>query len=202
MAFTDAFTDTNGVDLEVHNTTWVKGTGSGVNEIQSNAMCGLDGDTTSNSFHYWNDTFAASHYSQAVVAAGGLQAIGPCIRAQAAAQSFYYCYLYAPSAAVFPGECVGGTGTDWDSGQAEALVGDTFGLFVDASTTTTIYYKKNAATIATYTSKSALSGGKAGVARYQGSNATRIDDWEGGDVGGATGWGGLLGDQRNRLVIS
>lgn len=180
--YTDAFTGTNDTALTTHNAAWVQGTSSGVMEIQSNGCAG--NADASDGFYYYNQTFAAAHYSQCVLAAAGTESIGVVVRAQTAAKSCYYAGCWASGGLLFAGETIAGTDTDWDSGQVDPNVGQSFGLYIDETTTTTVYYKVNGATIATYTSKSALTGGKAGVWRFQGSTGTRIDDWEGGDVGG------------------
>jgi hypothetical protein len=110
--------------------------------------------------------------------------VGVAVRVQSGANSFYYAFRYSPSATVFAGEVIAGNGTDWDAGQAGFAVGDTIELAIDSAVTTTVYLKKNGTTVATYTSKSALSGGRPGVCSYSNIGTFGLDSWEGDNMPG------------------
>lgn len=181
MAYTDAFTDTNGTELSAHNSNWVDAGNSNNIEIQSNVATA----TVASSFHgyYYNQSFNSKHYAQGVCGGGGGSATGPGIR-MAAGPDYYYCFHF-PTSNVYNGEVDDGSPTDWDGGLTSPTNGSTLRLEVDSSTETTIYYKVNGSTTETYTSKSTLTGGRGGVVAYS-ENAitpTTIDDWEGGDIG-------------------
>ena len=179
MAFTDSFTNTNGTDLPVHDAAWTDAGDANVLEIQGNEVKGA---TSGGIFaaYYYNQTFATKHYAKLRITA--TRFIGPGIR-MATGQNYYYCFG-AIADTTYPGEVIAGSATDWDAGQAAVNDNDVLELHVDAAVEGTVYYKVNGATIATYTGKTALTGGRAGIAGYLLANPTG-DDWEGGDVGGA-----------------
>ncbi len=174
MAYTDNFTTAETVALETHDANWVASLGAMT--ALSTDVCATD--TGGHNGYYYNQTFASAHYSQTKASSGNYG--GPCVRG-AASGNYYYCYA-SLSANSYCGEVVSGSASDWDSGQASVSAGDVTRLEIDSSTTTTIYYKVNGSTVATFTSKSALSGGRAGVSGY-GGGSPQFDDWEGGDVG-------------------
>jgi hypothetical protein len=181
MAYTDAFTNSDGVSLASHNANWVVPTGGSGLEIHANSASAITGST--HSANYYNQTFADKHYSKVLMLSSGVFAIaGPAIRIQSGANSFYYAYIDAGTGTVYAGECISGTGTDWDAGQSGFSLTDEIELAIDATTSTTVHLKKNGTIVQTYTGKSALSGGRAGVAAYFTNSG--IDSWEGGDVAG------------------
>ena len=178
---TDAFTGTDGTSLPTYSSNWTNHT-LGM-EIQSNRANGLNGGYQSNSA-WWNaDTFASAHYSKGTYAGTATlgQAPSICVRAQSGAQSFYY--AFCDNTTCYAGECIAGTGTDWDSGQSVSI-NNTVELRIDATTTTTVYLYIAGSLIATFTNKNALSDGAAGVAMFNDSNVVGIDNWEGGNTAG------------------
>lgn len=178
MAYTDTFTNTNGTYLESHNANWVSVTGGNDYDIQGNGTRCVN----SQSAYYYNQTFASAHYSKATRGTGVEG--GPYVRVQSGAHSAYYCLYGAGDAKVYNGEVVSGSYSDWDSGVSGHSSGNVVELSIDSSTTTTVYYKVNGSTVATYTSKSALTGGRPGIGSYNGESAASCwDNWEGGDVG-------------------
>lgn len=187
--YTDPFSSgTNGVSLPTYSANWATPTGSTSNIIQNTGTPGYKGNKASGlSVNYYNNTFAASHYAQAKIAVlgGSGNMPGVAIRVQTGADSCFYCIVDPSGPTVYNGQLVSGSSTDWDSGITGAgnvpTVGDTFGLYVDATTSTTIYYKVNGVIKATYTSKNALTGGKAGVACYDDGSSNNANTWEGGD---------------------
>lgn len=175
MAYTDSFTDTNGVDLEVHDNRWVPVEDANVFEIQSN-QCSFIADKANGLGYLFNVTVASKHYSKCKIIE--LAGMGPAIRMSAG--NFYFCWPFGGDK-VYNGEWISSVGTDWDSGLTLPGVGDIAELTVDASTETTIIYKVNGSTVQTYNDKDGLSGGKYGLANYYAAGI--VDDWEGGDVG-------------------
>lgn len=176
MAYTEPFTYTNGLALEVANVIWVDVDAIADQTINTNRLEG----SGSPGGYYYNNTFASKHYAQAVYISG--QYNGPAIRV-AASSNYYYCF--AGTGNTFPGEDIAGSLTDWNAGEAALAANDVYGLFVDSATEGTVYYKVNGSTVRTFTGKTALTGGRGGVACYGGGI---IDTWEGGDVsaGGRT----------------
>ena len=175
MAYTDAFTGTNGTLLPAYNAVWVN-IGDDSLQITSNTAGPSAGGFCSN---LYNGTFADKHYAKATILSGNY--IGPAIR-MSSSQNYYYCFASLGDNS-FIGEVIAGSATDWDSGQATVSASDVVEIGIDPTTSTTVLYKVNTVTIATYTGKSTLTGGKAGVAAY-GSGSGYIDNFEAGDVGG------------------
>ena len=181
MAYTDTFTYTDG-ELNTKNALWVDvGFGNAIN-IATNRIVPAGG--AEHHGYLYNNTFATKHYSKLKILIDD-QFVGPAIR-MASGSNMYYCYCTgALASTTYNGECVAGSASDWDGGQNGVAANSIAELTVDASTETTIIYKDDGTTIVTYTSKSALSGGKAGVCGYD-LGAPYADDWEGGDVGGGS----------------
>lgn len=186
MAYTETFEGTPGADLPVHNTVWQTSTGGTTAEISSD---GHSFQATSGAgnpdANYYNNTFADKHYSKGTLVASPTGAAGVTIRHQTGTNAFYYAIWDQGTTNVFVGEYSAGTPTDWVGGAnlTGFVGGDVIELAVDPTTSTTILLKRNGTTHTTFTSKSALSLGKAGVCAFLGSSAT-LADWEGGDVTG------------------
>ncbi len=178
MAYTDAFTGTSGTNLETYNATWVNiDGGAGSFKIQSNQA---QAQVLSDSQGYlYNQTFASKHYAQAKVV--DVAGAGPGIR-MATGPNYYYCSPFAGDK-VYNGEVVAGSATDWDAGLTVPAANTVCRLEVDSTTETTIIYKEGGVTKQTYTSKSSLSGGRAGLCAY--SSGGLLDNWEGGDTAAA-----------------
>ncbi len=187
QSFTDDFTGTNGTSPPNANWSVVRG----AMEIQSNQVAGGDNDDVS--CIRWNaNDFADAHYSKLTFAStyspSGTMCIGPAIRCQSGADSFYFCFGREPGGDLFIGEWVAGSFTSWEiiTGGMPA-VGTVMELAIDATTSTTVYYKENGVVIKTYTGKNALSGGSPGICSYLNYESHRGDDWQGGNVADATG---------------
>jgi hypothetical protein len=178
---TDSFTASD-QPLGTYNANWVSVTGS--MSILSNGVHGATASDFS-AFRWTGDTFDDKHYAQIVLTdistTPSSTGTGVGIRMQSGANSFYYC-LPNKSGVVFNGQMVAGTATDWDSGQSGAAQGDTIYLGIDPTTATTVLYKKNGTLVTTYTGKSALTGGAAGVTGYDSQGDCFSDDFEGGNV--------------------
>jgi len=181
---TDAFTNTDGTALTAHSASWLAPTGNDGMKIQGNSAVGIGADEMN--ANYYNITFAEAHYSKGVLHASINGAAGVSVRVQSGANSFYYA-IY-DSGTVFAGQCITGSLTDWDAGQGGFSAGDEIELSIDPAVTTTVYLKKNGSTVQTYTSKSALSGGRSGPAGYSTGGTAGLDSWEGGDVSAGGGY--------------
>lgn len=179
---TDTFTGTNGTLLPTYNASWTNA--SNRMAIQSNRASGYDSGNVVD-MAYWNaDSFNAAHYSKGTyggTATSG-KAPGPAVRCQAGAVSLYQ--AFCDTTTCYAGQTVANVPTDWDSGQTVAI-GDVVELRIDANVTTTVYLYIAGSLKATYTSKSTLSGGAAGVCMFNSAAAVGVDDWEGGNTGGA-----------------
>lgn len=182
MAFNKTFVNTNGTDLTAHDVKWLVPTGQTTMEVFGNRATGIGGLSGSFDCNYLNETFADKHYAIASFVSNPSDYHGVAIRVQSGANSFYYA-IRNITGGVFAGEMIAGTATDWDAGQTGWGATDTVELHVDATTATTIHLKRNGSTIATYTSKSALSGGRAGICAAGVLDGAGISAWEGGDIG-------------------
>lgn len=191
------FTGVDGTDLPALDAIWATPTGGNSMEVSGNTACGTTLDFCCN---YDSGTFADKHFSKAIPHASFANYAGPAIRIQAGANSFYYA-VRQNDGTVFAGQCITGTPTDWDSGQTGWTPGgsDDCELAVDPTTSTTILLKRAGVTIATFTSKSALAGGKPGVCSTQVTNSQSILSIETGDVGGGGG-GGAVANQNFLLM--
>ena len=185
--YTDSFTGVDGTDLPDHDAAWTDAGDARPFEIQSNEVTRV---TPGGNFSaaFYNQTFNSKHYAKLKITAARF--IGPGIR-MATGKNYYYCNgaITGFGFKTYPGQYVAGTATDWDAGQA--LVGDNsvLELRVDATTEGTIYYYDDGVLVATYTGKTALTGGRPGITCYGVDDPTG-DDWEGGDVaaGAAPVW--------------
>jgi len=187
MAFTDSFTYSNG-NLTA-NGSWLTPTGGTSSAVDTGRSIGITNAAFSEC--YYNQTFATAHYAKAAVTIGSQTSqstgTGVAVRMQTGAVSLYYLVVNGDTS-MFAGELVAGTPTDWEEITGEFTSGQTIELAVDQTVSTTFYVKVNGSTIRTYTSKSALSGGKAGVVSYgdgRSGEGPFADTWEGGDVGTA-----------------
>jgi hypothetical protein len=184
MAFTDSFTNANGTDLVVHNAKWIRRSQADeVLEIQSNAVSNIPFEEIGAAYYY-NETFNSKHYSKCKYLSN--LTVGPAIRVDEGVWPNWSCYYCFPDDKIYNGEMINDTGTDWDSGLTLPDVNSIIELTVDATTEGTVHYKDDGTTVATYTGKTALTGGRAGLSKYGNITGAAIDDWEGGDVGGST----------------
>lgn len=152
---------------------------------------------------YYDETFNSKHYAEVDIAYANnnqYEGTGPGIRIQTGADSGYYCIARcrpnSGNVRIYVGQYIAGSNTHWEQDISGFNVGDRLGFEIDSATETTVHLMLNDVIDTTYTSKSALSGGKAGLSAYVA--VTHIhqasDNWEGGDIGGG---GSLL--LRNRL---
>jgi hypothetical protein len=187
--YTESFTATDGT-LVSSLSGWTKYSGSASPQITNNRCSPPENNppNTSNiAIAYYNTAVSAAQFSRITISAFTLTgdgAIGVAIRVQSNADSAFYANYY--DGTVYCAELINGEATDW-TGVSGFAVGDTIELASDATTSTTIYLKKNGTVVETYTGKNALSGGYVGVSSWRYNTETQGDSWEGGDVSaGAT----------------
>jgi hypothetical protein len=182
---TDAFTDTNGTTLTDHDSSWVwhsKYAGSFM-EIQSNAldMAGGGGDIK---LYGWEaDTFSDDQYSEATLIneVNGTE-IGVAVRVS---ESACTAYIYeADLNETFFAKVIAGTWTDLGSTGGGWDVNDVVRIEAEGTTITPYVNSVVDSGVGGAATDSSISSGNAGVCGYGSGSTSRIDDWEGGDLGG------------------
>jgi len=175
---TDSFTDSNGTQLTAHSSDWTLN--SGDFDIQSNA-CAPDAGGELGA--HWNaDVFDDDQYAEGEIkAVAANRAIGVACRCATNASENYYGW-YSTSSNSYVFKVVADSWTSLGSGSAFSA-SDVIRLEVSGTTLTPMVGgveedPPGAQTDATFES------GSAGVSGYNDSVDARIDDWEGGDLGG------------------
>lgn len=175
---TETFTNSNGVALTTHSASWTNNAGTFA--INSNAVYATDAGQDCAA--HWNaDTFANDQYAQGVIVALGSTYIGVSVRCHASANTHYgfegnatdsYFYKYVNGSYTQ----LGSTGGNFTNGQT---------LRIEASGTT-ITPKINGSTISPPGAQtdSSISSGYAGIAGSGNNAVSRLDTWEGGNIGG------------------
>lgn len=197
---TETFTAANGTDLTTI-TGWVVNNGGF--SINTNS---LRSDTGGDHVAHWegDGAFNNNQYAQALcVALVNGAYIGVAVRVHASADT-YYGITWNLSTGAFFFKYVAGVYTEFGS-SASFAVTDTGRLEASG---TTITPKKNGSTTGapTAVTDSAISSGYAGVGGAGDNVGSRIDDWEGGNLGGTTGdsfaaWIGKVNAQRANLLL-
>jgi hypothetical protein len=173
---TDNFTNSNGTALTSHSASWTANTGAF--DIQSNT-CQTNTPTSEGMAHWNADAFSDNQYAKGTIAdVSSFRYIGPGVRIHASAHTGYE-YASDSGDASYFGKFIAGSYTQFASS----------GVF---STSEVIKITAEGTTITAYIddaqqhqqTDSAISSGSAGISGY-GDGQTRIDDWEGGDLGGA-----------------
>ena len=127
---TDAFTNTDGVQLTAHSASWTLNPVSGGNaDIQGNKLAPDSADTNDSAAHWNADSFSNDQYAQAVfgTAGGAGWGIGVACRVATAATLTYYMF-YGHSGvtyATYFAKSVAGTWTQFGSTTAELTNGIT-----------------------------------------------------------------------------
>ncbi len=178
---TDAFTGTNGTQLETYDANWDVNTGS--LDIQTNAVA--PDNSSADSVYYWSgDTPNADQYVQGTVAAiaGGLW-IGPATRVSSSALT---CYLYASESGFKTlGKFVGGSYTDisfYGSGGWSAT--NVVRLESEGTTQTPMIGGSEDANVGAQTDASITAANFLGLYGFGDGTGTRLDNFEGGNLGG------------------
>lgn len=176
---TDAFTDTGGTELSVHNASWtgvVGGLYIGTNAVYNAA--------SAQSIYYWNaDTFSANQYCQLVavgISSTATQWFGPACRVASGSET---CYFFqwgkSGSAQRRYGKRVAGTNTVLGNDNTPASTSDVFRLECDGSTITA---KINGGTWNSTTDSAITAADPAGI-YSQGSGVFNLgDDLEAGNL--------------------
>ena len=181
---TDAFTGTNGTALTTYSANWLLNSGNFA--INTNAVYPNQSGTESGA--RWNaDTFGNNQYAQGKLAnittAG--QTIGVAVRAATSGAASYYGFYADGSGGgkTFLFKMVAGTWTQLGSLGAALAVNAVLRLEVSGTTLTP---KVNGSTQSPPGAQtdSAHSSGAAGISGYSVSTSMRLDDWEGGNLGG------------------
>lgn len=177
---TDAFTAANGTALQTYNAAWV--INSGALAINTNAVYGNSAGNDSLA-HWGNDTFNADQYAQGTIAAiSAGNWIGVSVRDAASAMTGYL--YYGDNGNRTLAKYVNGTYTDlglYNGGGFTAS--DLIRLEVSGTTLTS---KRNGAgdTNTGPQTDNSIASGSGGLAAYNNNSGSRLDDWEGGNIGG------------------
>lgn len=177
----DTFTGTNNDQLTTYSANWALNNGDF--DIQSNALAPDAPSTECGAF--WNaDSFNNDQYAKVtLIAELATPAVGPAVRCAGAGVATYY-GLYNVTGGIYMFKMVAGTWTQLGTTIASAAVNDVLKLSVSG---TTLTYNLNGVDRTTRTD-SAIASGKAGVCGFDDNTGARMDNWEGGDIGGgATG---------------
>ena len=163
---TDAFTDTNGVQLTAHGTAWTSLTGTNTPDIQSNALApdAVDADQ----FCYNNSiTPGADQYAQ-IKATGDFVtgfSIGPAIRLSTSAITGYFIFHQSNMWELW--KVVNDSYTKLGTASRSLTANDVLRLEATGTTTTTIVFKVNGSTITTVAdSSSPITSGRVGAATF------------------------------------
>lgn len=175
---TDNFTGVDGTQLTTYSANWTLNNGDF--DIQSNALAC---DANDECGAHWNaDVFSNDQYSEVDLtgfATSGLW-VGVCVRAAASGATYYGYYGSGDDSYLF--KMVSGTWTEIASGGAVAS-GDTLRLEAQGTTLTPTQNGSTTGTPGAQTD-SAIASGSSGVAGYADADDLRMDDWEGGNIGG------------------
>ena len=183
IVHSDTFTNTNGTDLDVHDSNWVHLRGDDVLEIQSNAYVATGGGEE---YYRYNDTFDNDQYAQVdITASAGYKYGVVVVRAvgtsgDSGSQSFYL-YEVDTADGGYLEKHVAGSYSLIDSGGSTINSGDTIKLTAEG-TSLKCYINDSEDTNLTNTDSS-LSSGDAGCGTYDGNASFSGDDWEGGNLG-------------------
>jgi len=179
---TDTFTGTNNQNLTTYSANWTYNVLVGTAlQIFSNA---LRPNLTDDSVAHWNaDTFNADQYAKGTLVAIEAAFMGCAVRcASGATQTAYYTVI--SSGTSWLNKYVAGTATNIANfGLGEYVVNDIHQLEAEG---TILRSKRNGVldSIGAQTDSS-ISSGFAGIAGAGNATLTRMDNWEGGNLGGA-----------------
>lgn len=153
--------------------------------ILSNETLAING--ASRQFVFWNaDAFGDDQYSQFVIKNDGSGVAGPSVRASATTPNENCYYVFARDSSqgdthIF--KRVAGSDTSLASASLAWAVNDVIKLGVEGVNPGTLTVYKNGVATALTTTDSDLDSGSAGM--FSNGGVMFMDDWEGGNVGGA-----------------
>ena len=181
---TDTFTDTDGVQIANHGTGWTLLNGGDIQgdlDIQSNSLA--SDAASQNGIAFWdNDAFNADHYSKATIVAitSASVYIGVTTRCSSPSSTWLF---NVHSGNSYIDEWVNGTYTGLASSTDTIVVNDVIRMEAEG---TTVRCKVNDVEIMSVTDTS-LTTGAAGVGGHSDGATTRLDNWEGGNLGVVAG---------------
>lgn len=135
---------------------------------------------------WWDaDAFGANHYSQIAIATYPSSSFkhGVSVRHQSGAFTLYYFGAWTGVYEI--GRFDAGSATVITTGLGTPAAGDVMKLEVNGTTLTAYVDGVSVGTGSTTDGGSAITGGAAGLVGYGSALAATLDNWEGGDVGGA-----------------
>jgi hypothetical protein len=171
---TDNFNRTDSGTLGANWTVAQGGTSAGVT---SNRLAGQESGAT-DGLQYWNaDSFSANQYAQLVnISPGATGYLGPAV----CVASGKGIYAYFDDSEIY--EMTGGVRTDIGNRSSNAMTANDL-LYIEVNGTA-VDVKENGVSVGTATTSLSCSSTSAGIVHY--STTNQGDDWEGGDLGGAT----------------
>jgi hypothetical protein len=173
---TDTFTAADGTLLTTYSSNWTNV--NGTFKIYSNAVTS-NGSSSDNCARWNADTFNNNQYAQGTyVSEGSGHWVGVSVRCSASADSHYNYYAASDDREFV--KIVAGGWTQLASAKASPAVNDV--LYIEANGTT-IKAKLNGVDDYSVTDES-LTSGYAGICGYDQASTTKLDGWEGGDLGG------------------
>jgi len=183
---TDTFTGTTGTQLTTYSANWTLCLGDF--DIQSNA---LSADASGNNGAGWNaDAFNDDQYAEATFAAVfQFVYLGVAVRCDVGTPDDTFYLFYSDSTdGSYLEKIVNGAETQLGNKGATFAVNDVIRIEASGTTITPI---KNGGTLNPPNAQTdaSISSGAAGVSGYDDSAFIRIDNWEGGNLGG----GGVIG---------
>jgi hypothetical protein len=182
---TDDFTTGSDQAIEDYSANWTINSGAmqvlaASDDVHSNTA---SADTGA----HWNaDTFDDDQYSQATVSAlsGTYIYIGICARAAASAETYYF-YESANNDKKYLTKRVAGSNTELASSANVWSASDDVRLETNGTTITPILNASTDTDLGAQTDSS-ITSGSAGVMGWGSGNVARVDDWEGGNLAGAS----------------
>lgn len=195
---TDAFTAANGTVLTTYSASWTNNNGSFA--INTNSVHPNNGAVDDQAAHWNADVFSNDQYSQGtIVALGATIFIGVSVRCHASAFTFY-CIDSDSADGTYLSKYVAGVYTALGSTGSVLVVSDVLKLEVSGTTLTP---KKNGSLLVTPGAQtdSAIASGSAGIAGAGNGTTSRLDSWEGGNLGGATTASPPFLPQRKRIRL-
>jgi hypothetical protein len=176
----DQFTGANGTALTTYSANWALNLGDFA--IHTNAL--RPNRAGDDAFAHWNaDAFDNNQYAKIVVSAiaNGVF-IGPCVRAAASAETGYITYFDVDTVYFF--KYVGGVYNDLaSSASISPAVSDT--LYLEANGTSILAKHNGSNLFGGAVTDSSIASGYAGVSGFSNNTTSRLDNWEGGNLGAA-----------------
>ena len=182
---TETFTAASDAALQTYSANWTINAGA-FNVNAAGDFCYPNANGSEGAAHWNADTFSADQYAQAAINNAENDAqVGVAVRC-AASGATYYALYWGPNygaAHAWLFKQVSGTWTQLAETDMTLAAGDVLRLEISGTMLTS---KKNGTNITALSgiSDNSISSGYAGIAGYDDGTTARIDDWEGGNLGG------------------